>query len=326
MRKKLLIILIGLLLISPELVKAETKEPPIIKWENVDIKPEGSYRGTELLCDAGDGYIAIDNNNEIAKYNYDGKKEKTIISNFNDYIIGALIDDNNLIILSSSGTTIYKYSLDGELITSNSIDLYLSNFVIGKDGYYIGNANRPYQLIKLDKNLNITNEYELNTDIYSHDYAYLINENNEIVVIQNKENYETKLITKLDSNLNFISQEEKPGSDVDYVEIKETPNGYIAIGSANMDSVLIKLDENFNEEWITSYDNRNPRFTNVEVVSDGYIVIGFLEKSSGVSSPILIKYDSNGNIIYDINYINDFLLNNNDDYYPFEKIIVLGDD
>ena len=39
MRKKLLIILIGLLLISPELVKAETKEPPIIKWENFTDLP-----------------------------------------------------------------------------------------------------------------------------------------------------------------------------------------------------------------------------------------------------------------------------------------------
>ena len=329
MRKKLLIILIGLLIISPELVKAETKEPPIIKWENVDIKP-GGYRGTTLLCDAGDGYIAIDNNNEIAKYNYDGKKEKTIISNFNHYISAAFVDDNSLIIAESNGNTIYKYSLEGELITSNKIDTESSPFfkeiVIGKDGYYIGNTNNPRKIIKFDKNLNRINEYKLDTDTYSSTFAYLVNENNEIIVIQNKEDYQTKLITKLDSDLNFISQEEKPGLDLEYQKIKETSDGYIAIAQANYSSVIIKLDKDFNEEKISGFDNIDVQFTDIEVVSDGYIAIGYLDLHSANTPPIFAKYDLNGNIMYELNYRNDFLSSNNDNNYPFEKIIVLGDD
>lgn len=335
MRKKLLIILIGLLLISPELVKAETKEPPIIKWENVDIKPESEYRGKAILCDAGDGYIAIDNNNEIAKYNYDGTKEKTIISNFNftENVSAALVDGNNLVILTYNDT-IYKYSLDGDLITTTEVETdvysYSLNITLGKDGYYISSDYNQNYILKLDKNLNKINEYIFNDYINYDEYTYCITENDEVIVIQNKDDYQTKVITKLDSNLNFISQEEKTGTTIDdfniYYTLKEIPDGYIIIGENYNGSTIAKLDKNFNEEWMTSYDGIYSHFTDVEVVSDGYIVIG-RNNSQGNhrSTPILIKYDLSGNVMYNINYTTDAFSNDRNSY-PFERIIVLSDD
>ena len=334
MKKKILIVLLALIFISPELVKADTKEPPIIKWENVDIKPESVYRGTVLLCDAGDGYIAIDNNNEIAKYNYDGTKEKTIISNFKftENVSAALVDGNNLVILTYNDT-IYKYSLDGDLITTTKVEtdvyLYSLNITLGKDGYYISSDYNQNYILKLDKNLNKINEYIFNDYINYDEYTYCITENDEVIVIQNKDDYQTKVITKLDSNLNFISQEEKTGTTIDdfniYYTLKEIPDGYITIGRNYNGSTIAKLDKNFNEEWMTSYDDTTPYFTDVEVVSDGYIVIGYHDTGNNSSTPILIKYDSSGNVMYNINYTTDAFSNDRNSY-PFEKIIVLSDD
>ena len=337
MRKKLLIILIGLLLISPELVKAETKEPPTLKWEDVDITTDYAYNGKTILGDTGDGYISINNNNEIEKYNYDGKKEKTIISNFNHYINESIIEGDNLIILDND-KTIYKYSLDGELITSNNISnnkySYIQNLAAGKDCYYLSSNYQEDYIIKLDKNLNLVNEYHL-VDYYEYgNFIYFVTSTNEVIIIQEGE--DSTIITKLDSNLSYISHTELQDSDeighFQYFEIEEISDGYIAIGgrynSDTVPAVLVKLDENFNVEWIKPY-KINYIFRDVEIVSDGYIVIGNYSTSSieniSQGSPVLIKYDFSGNIIYSIKYYNK-LVSNSKNNYIFKKLIVLGDD
>ena len=315
----LLTIIILVICLLPNRVLAK-EEKPELKWEQRDFRSDTNYRGIIILCDAGDGYITINNYNEVEKYDYNGNKIKTIIKEYNNGFSTAIIDDGNLLIYGGYNT-LYKYSQDGELIFEKKIDVAENaidiGFVNSPDAYYIGYSyyDNSYNMfnfiIKTDKEGNIINRYDFN-DIYSFDFIY---DNNQLAILTSNNGY---YLTKMDTNLNIISEKEIAVSD-NVSKIVSIKDGYLVMIESTRNT-FAKLDKSGNLIW--EKENLGSIKDAVET-SDGYIVLGY-DGTSSHADPLLVKFDRDGNIIYteeferfeNYNYciLNKIILLNNGDY------------
>ena len=93
------------------------------------------------------------------------------------------------------------------------------------------------------------------------------------------------------------------GSSEDGFSVEQTPDGgyiltgcYVNISDYSVDVILIKTDENGDEEWNRTWGGRYNEHGNcVKVTSDGgYIISGNVHKGSGWSDAWIIKTDVNG--------------------------------
>ena len=282
-KRKLLIIISIIILticIMPNNVFAK-EEKPELKWEKEDIKAQYDYGGMKILCAIDNGYVALDSNGEIARFNADGEKENIIVSNVNN-VIYAIIDGDYLV-FSSSGDNTYnndylnKYTLDGTFIYKKEIpNHYNADKIINtNNNYYI--LDYKY-IIKLDKEGNFSNELFFNT--ICNDFIYN-DSRNELIAIDNN-----NIVYKLDTDLNILAKKEIANDDYNLDHIKEVDNGYFVFGYQN----IIKIDYNF--EFIS--EKTFPMYiTEISKVEDGYILLG------SDSLPSILKIDRNGNIIYE---------------------------
>lgn len=118
-------------------------------------------------------------------------------------------------------------------------------------------------------------------------------------------------------------------------DIKATDDGYIAVGYTSKaneqdkhdviyDGVIVKYDKNkkivFEKKYSTGSD---VAFEGIALSKDGYVVVGN-EKSfdeidvSGISNAFIVKYDFNGNVIWNKKF-------NTTTYNSFNKIISIND-
>ena len=309
----LLTIIILVICLLPNRVLAK-EEKPELKWEQRDFRPYTNYRGIKILCSDNEGYITINNYNEVEKYDYNGNKIKTIIKEYNNGFSTAIIEDGNLLIYSGRNT-LYKYSQEGELIFEKKIDVAENaidiGFVNSPDAYYIGYSyydnsyNRFNFIIKTDKEGNIINRYDFN-DIYSFDFIY---DNNQLAILNNG-----YYLTKMDTNLNIISEKEIAVSD-NVSKIVSIEDGYLVM-TDSIRNTFAKLDKTGNLIW----EKENlERIQDAVETSDGYIVVGYYGSSSG-ASPLLVKLDKDGNIIY----TDEFERFENYNYYVLDKIILMN--
>ncbi len=313
-----ILIFVGILLPTNVIAK---EEKPELKWEQFDMNDSYNYRGNEIICDAGDGYITINNSNEITKYNYDGEKEKIIIKEFNDSINSALVDGDYLLIYTED-SVLYKYSLNGELIFKKDFEdeyNYSGGVYTYSDGYFIDydyyDRGKHYDIIvKLDKEGNVVNTYSFDAgDLY----AYILNNDNQLVLsIQNFNGFEFVI---MDLNFNILSTKK---IDLRVVDIFELKDGYLGYFSDNNFSGLIKIDKEGNIIWQKTLDNiiedasDRTFLSDVGEVSDGYVLVG-----EHNYLPVFIKIDLNGNLLYVDGYMNDKYSD-----FPVGKIITLDND
>ena len=315
----LLTIIILVICLLPNRVLAK-EEKPELKWEQRDFRSDTNYRGIIILCDAGDGYITINNYNEVEKYDYNGNKIKTIIKEYNNGFSTAIIDDGNLLIYGGYNT-LYKYSQDGELIFEKKIDVAENaidiGFVNSPDAYYIGysyydNNNKESKnfLIKTDKEGNIIDRYDFN-DISLEDFVY---DNNQLAIITN--DYNKYYLTTMDLNLNIINEKQLLIADESISKIVSIKDGYFVMGNNVLWTGFAKIDKTGNLIW---EDENIGTFQDVVETSDGYIAIGF-EGVLDRAHPILVKFDKEGNIIYS----EEFERFEHYRYYVLDKIILMN--
>ena len=316
--KKVLIlvtIIILVICLLPNKVLAK-EEKPELKWEQRDFRPDSNYRGIKILCNDDEGYYTINNFNEIEKYDYNGNKIKTVIKEYNDGYSSVIIDEGYLLILGGYNT-LYKYSQDGELIFEKKIDVEENAIDIGlvnsPDGYYIGysyydNGDNEF-IIKTDKEGNIINRYDFNDA----DLEDLVYDNNQLAILTSNNGY---YLTKMDTNLNIISEKEITISDANISKIVIIEDGYLVMGNYEIWYGFAKLDKTGNLIW---ENNNIGIFRDVVETSDGYIAVGNNGTYSG-ASPLLVKFDKDGNIIY----TEEFERFESYNYYILNKIILLN--
>ena len=311
--KLVLIILITIILLPNNVFAKEEK--PELKWKQKDFRSDTNYRGLEILCDANDGYITINNLGEIAKYDYDGKKVKTIVSEC--YAIYAIIDDGDLLIYDYQNT-LYKYSQSGELIFEKKVDVATDAELIGisksSSNYYLGysyydsNWEAHNFIIKTDKNGNYINRYDFN-DININSFIY---DNDRIVILANSGKY----LIIMDQDFNIINKKELTNLDAIASKIISIEDGYLLMANQVLWDAFAKLDKNGNLIWQNAEIGT---ITDAVETSDGYIVVGYTGTLSG-AYPLLIKFDKEGNVIYK----EDFETFENYNYYVLNKIILLN--
>ena len=320
LNKLVLIILITIILLPNNVIAKEGK--PELMWEQIHVKPDASYRGLEILCDANDGYITINSLGEIEKYNYDGKKVKTIVNYFNGYATTAVVDNTSLLIYEEGYNKpyLYKYSLNGELIFKRRfqeieyVDIY-------DNGYFVISGNK---IVKIDKEGNIISTHEVNYSIES----YIINsDNNQIMIIEKNDK---PYLISMDLNFNIIDEKEIKLQDImddlrwnknKFVEVED---GYLLLTNNN----FIKIDKEANVLFNNNINNyiEDGNYIDLGIVRGGYIIIASnvaVFTYSVPIKPVLIKFDKNGSLLYEEEYPSEYKGYN---YYYFSKIITLNND
>lgn len=88
--------------------------------------------------------------------------------------------------------------------------------------------------------------------------------------------------------------------------------GYIMVGSLGNDGVITKVNKNNEMEWEKTYGSEGYEYIfSVIVTEDGYLVVGDMNSDStieglsyngGWSDALIVKYDKDGNVVWQKNY------------------------
>lgn len=110
-----------------------------------------------------------------------------------------------------------------------------------------------------------------------------------------------------DGTVSWIKKYYHPGSanpDCRFYSVNETREGdFIASGKSNMGAFLIKTDLNGNLIWGKSVNTPGSQFySSMESSTGNYIAIGTSPLLSGVYRPVIIAFDSLGNILFAKNF------------------------
>ena len=258
------------------------------------------------------GNTGFDATNVILKYNNNGnlvwKKDVTTNSYSNAFKCGinavGTFKDGSIIVgagASSYDNVIIKYDKNGNTIWKKSIPTYYYN---SKNQYYKINT------------INITND------------------DNIIVGANSQYDGAEKIIIKYDSNGNLIWKKDVTtntrtnGFDCSIKQVLCSTDENIIVSaggdtvSDSQDKVIIKYDKNGNLIWKKSvptyYDNGETRYYRISTTNinnNNEIIVG-ANGSTDSSSKSLLKYDSNGNLIWK----KDIPSYKSGEYYYIEKM------
>ena len=233
-------------------------------------------------------------------------------------------DDNDSVVFQR------QYGGNGNDYDYASLNSYDDN---GKlDGYILIlrttssdlNVDPGYVVLKLDLKGNIIWEKNVNKYIKNRNLYYVVNSN----IVSVFETDYNNMVRRIDFSTNQTMWEKNIGFSVGNINYSYDKNGVIdgivvIAGGYDNDYVgtLIKYDLDGNEIFRASYDSTVESFY-VDVISsylpdgsyDGYLVTG--EVYGDISKTFIIKYDYNGNKIFEKTYSNNlsFAFNIIDNY------------
>ena len=329
--KVLVLVAFFIILFSPNTVFAE--ERPELKWKQEDGKADVAYRGNTIIASSDVGYVAINNDDEIILYNYDGEKIKTIIEKFSKHISSALVDGDSLVILTDD-IMLYKYSLEGKLLfkkryIDDSSSWLKSNVFLYDNGYFISYCNYDDGendiILKLNKSGVVVDTISFNRSNNLELYYFYVDKDGRLFLTL-RDYYDTDIPYFVVMNSDFEVLYER---DLLLEVFGEVSDGYLAHLNSYTENLYVKLDKNYNIVWSKNYnllfdDEKDgySYFDTVGSVTNGYILLGrhFDDEDKGYA--VSVKVDKDGNIMY----IDDYCFGS----YPSElnahKIIVLDND
>ena len=327
----LVLVAFFIILFSPNTVFAE--ERPELKWKQEDGKADVTYRGNTIIAYSDEGYVAINNDDEIILYNYDGEKIKTIIEKFSKHISSAVVDGDSLVILTDD-IMLYKYSLEGKLLfkkryIDDSSSWLKSNVFLYDNGYFISYCNYDDGendiILKLNKSGVVVDTISFNRSNNLELYYFYVDKDGRLFLTL-RDYYDTDIPYFVVMNSDFEVLYER---DLLLEVFGEVSDGYLAHLNSYTENLYVKLDKNYNIVWSKNYnllfdDEKDgySYFDTVGSVTNGYILLGrhFDDEDKGYA--VSVKVDKDGNIMY----IDDYCFGS----YPSElnahKIIVLDND
>lgn len=183
-----------------------------------------------------------------------------------------------------------------------------SNFKYSKFNKKSGKYEKPRIAIYSDENI-LETEIKYNkgynglfTDVIKKDNSYIAVGFNQKTKTEYKNNFTEALIVKYDQNKNIVWENNyKKYNNTRFNKIISTKDGYIVVGSSTYENNETKAEQagafisKYNEDgkmvWEEYYrDHKSASFNDIIEVSDGYIVVGSKDESTG----IIAKYDKNG--------------------------------
>lgn len=265
----------------------------------------------------------------IVKYDKDGtvlfEKDFSILDNskftgvtiYNNeyYVTGQSIYKNTSVGSREGGAVLLKYDKDGNLIWSitygSSKNACFNDLLIVNDMIYTVGVDDNY--------LGVICKYDLNGEYITYnDYKYtdnigfsgIVNIGNRIYVSgANKvTNYDTDaMLVEYDLNCRFIRQQIYNGTGTDRFNklISDEHNNIIAIGISsskkgkgnnnateyNYDGIVGKYKSNLDKVQVVNYgDDRDDYFTDIRIVNNHYLVVGYSSYEDGSYLSKFISY------------------------------------
>ena len=292
---------------------------------------------------------------------------ESIIETQDGYVVVGYTESSDIEGLTNKGDSdaiIIKYDKNGNIIWQKnyggSDSDHFNSIIETQDGYIVigesdstsieGLTNKGDSdaiIVKYDKNGNIMwqnnyggNDYDNFKSIIETQDGYVVvgrTFSNDIEGLTYPLNYEA-IIIKYDKNGNIIWQRGYEGNVDSFISIIETQDGYVVVGgtlssyiegsdfTGDDNAIIIKYDKNGNILWQKIYGGKYyDNFVSIIETQDGYVVVGETESTDiegltykGVHDAIIIKYDKNGNIVWQRNWGGKY-------YDNFESIIETQD-
>ena len=236
---------------------------------------------------------------------------------------------------------IVKYDKDGAIVWQEAIlgedtDVFFdlvedtdgSIYVIGKsfssDLDFVNTLNDPHAIIvkySSDGNYEWTATY--NDGGRQINYNDIIISNNNLVIVGNKVNNGSRTgFIRIVNKSNGAEQNMIYLQNTDYNTnvksiIKTDDNAYVVIGNSINKTTskefpfILKMNENGNRIWAyelsqSTTSNREGSFNSVVELSDGSLIVGGFVKKLDKTNPILMKFNSSGNLIWENIESNDY--------------------
>lgn len=290
-----------------------------------DIVAVGSYEKTKedhnesirkalLVKYDREGNILFENDFQIL----DNSKFTSIIKVGEDYVVtGHSVYRNTRIGSDSGGAFIARYNKDGDLIWSttygNNKESIFNDVILVDDYLYaIGNYENYFAIIvkyDLDGNEIVSNDYKVTDEL---GFTSIVNIDDYLYVggaLKTGDNDTDAMIVKYDLDCNYIDQTSYSGIGKERYNrlITDDHKNIIAIGTMmssvehskkhygdyNYDGIIAKYNTDLNKIDLVSYgDEKNDFFTDVKLIDNNYLVVGYSSYEDGSYMSKFISYSS----------------------------------
>lgn len=226
--------------------------------------------------------------------------------------------------LSDDGFSSIENTMDGGFVAAGytlSNDAYVTNSHGQKDGWVVKVDNDGNKLWQ--KTLGGSNDDSLTTIIQSDDGGYVVtgftfSSDGDVSPQQGGSD---AWIVKLSASGDIVWQTTVGGTNNDYANsiVQTTDGGYIVVGRSksndgdlnknqgNDDILIVKIDGNGNKLWTKNYGGLNQDYANSVIATsdNNFLLTAFTKSQDGdmipnnlQSSPVVIKLNPNGDIIW----------------------------
>jgi hypothetical protein len=273
------------------------------------IAPDGTILWQQQLNGAANGKdfgtancIDVNGNIYVAGAIYD------FTNNF-DYVIACYDQNGGLQWQQTFDGVAHSYDVPTAITTDNNGNIYVTGSSLGTTtltDFVTLQLNASNGQINWVKTYNFANLYEIPISI-------LKNSNGNIYVTgasaSSLNNWDIATI-EYDPSGNLVNQDRNTSISNGFdkpADMKKDANGNIyivgrAVGAnTNFDIKLIKLNSSLTVQWIKTFDGQglNDEASSIEIDNNGNIIIaGYVQKPMDGKEYIIIKYDSNGTLLW----------------------------
>ena len=283
-------------------------------YERTKADHNESVRNALLVKYDKEGNILFEKNFQIL----DNSKFTSITKVGEDYVVtGQSVYKNTRIGSDPGGAFIARYNKEGNLLWSTSYgnnkeSIFNDAILVDDYLYAIGNYENYFAIIvkyDLDGNEIVSNDYKVTDEL---GFTSIVNIDDYLYVggaLKTGDNDTDAMIVKYDLDCNYIDQTSYSGIGKERYNrlITDNHKNIVAIGTMmssvghskkhygdyNYDGIIAKYSTDLNRIDLVSYgDEKNDFFTDIKLIDNNYLVVGYSSYEDGSYMSKFISYSS----------------------------------